>query len=504
MSTTLKKNNNLKKKNNNKNKINDSNNANTLLNLSNEDGSKSKRDLDNGSDNWRTNRLPNSNLENDVNKLLNLNNKENFEKKKSSKPKREVLLGYIDDSTEQQHLDPFTSKLGGKPDWITKMPLKFDEYGKCKHCLNSMCFVTQLYAPLMNSPYDRTLYVFACIEPKCAGKMESIKILRGMKLNKEYSEILTKKKKKKDSTKSINKNKPNISFGDVWGKNVNLSNEKDDRVMEELNVNMENLLIDNNKKEITKNNENLELDDHSEDWFNNLLLLPSYYIATEEEYIDLGLGNEGIEEDILNDDLVKKYKNLIEQFQNNPNIENEEQEEEITWSGEQYEKSVKLVGADKTFLKFSARISKNPEQILSYLTFINFCNKTRYDLGGDPLLYTRVGQAADLLLGIPSNFKGSIKRNKLPIILDNLEKCSSCGANRVFEFQLMPNILSSLPFDDISNKNIEQNQTLSEKEAILNSSSWEFGTILIFTCKNNCLPKNGGYTSELGLIQLEP
>ncbi|NXI57435.1 PDD2L protein, partial [Chloroceryle aenea] len=102
---------------------------------------------------------------------------------------------------------------------------------------------------------------------------------------------------------------------------------------------------------------------------------------------------------------------------------------------EKYEKS-EVKGRDHTFHKFMKRISVCPEQIL------------RYCRGGQPLFITC--PPANIEKGIPA--------------------CSNCGSNRVFEFQLMPALVSMLQSDS--------------------DLSVEFGTAIVYTCERSCWPTN--------------
>ncbi|NXQ62815.1 PDD2L protein, partial [Anthoscopus minutus] len=102
---------------------------------------------------------------------------------------------------------------------------------------------------------------------------------------------------------------------------------------------------------------------------------------------------------------------------------------------EKYEKS-EVKSWDHTFQKFMKRISVCPEQIL------------RYSRGGQPLFITC--PPANLDQDIPA--------------------CSNCGSSRVFEFQLMPTLVSMLQSDS--------------------DLSVEFGTVIVYTCERSCWPTN--------------
>ncbi|XP_074896135.1 programmed cell death protein 2-like isoform X2 [Buteo buteo] len=102
---------------------------------------------------------------------------------------------------------------------------------------------------------------------------------------------------------------------------------------------------------------------------------------------------------------------------------------------EKYEKS-EVKSRDHTFHKFMKRISVCHEQIL------------RYSWGGQPLFITC--PPANIDKGIPA--------------------CSNCGSNRIFEFQLMPALVSMLQSDS--------------------DLSVEFGTVIVYTCERSCWPAN--------------
>ncbi len=109
---------------------------------------------------------------------------------------------------------------------------------------------------------------------------------------------------------------------------------------------------------------------------------------------------------------------------------------------------------DKTFLKFSDRLAQNPEQVL------------RYEWKGKPLLYSSTDAVGKQ--GLPSN--GKTKTNS------GMPRCESCGAERVFEMQLVPGAIAALEEDDV---NLEEGM--------------EWGTIIVGVCERNC-GRNGEVT----------
>ncbi|XP_006028180.1 programmed cell death protein 2-like [Alligator sinensis] len=129
---------------------------------------------------------------------------------------------------------------------------------------------------------------------------------------------------------------------------------------------------------------------------------------------------------------------LLKEYQQREGINLEElMSESFAGEGdcEKYEKS-KLRSRDQVFHKFMKRISACPEQIL------------RYSWGGEPLFITY--PPSDISRRVPA--------------------CNNCGSNRVFEFQLMPALVSMLESDaDVS---------------------IEFGTVLVYTCERSCWSVN--------------
>lgn len=102
---------------------------------------------------------------------------------------------------------------------------------------------------------------------------------------------------------------------------------------------------------------------------------------------------------------------------------------------EKYEKTTVSSG-DPTFYRFMKRIAACQEQIL------------RYSWSGEPLF-----------LSCPT------------FEVSEVPACSGCGGQRTFEFQLMPALVSML-----SSANL--------------GLAVEFGTILVYTCKQSCWPPN--------------
>ncbi|XP_071450852.1 programmed cell death protein 2-like [Hetaerina americana] len=93
-----------------------------------------------------------------------------------------VLLGFEEEKVTEKNkclVDFTSSKIGGKPDW----PFKGAPDVYCRVCGLYLPLVLQIYAPLENSPYHRTLYLFGCVNPKCWNRSESWVCLRSQVLD---------------------------------------------------------------------------------------------------------------------------------------------------------------------------------------------------------------------------------------------------------------------------------------------------------------------------------
>jgi len=102
---------------------------------------------------------------------------------------------------------------------------------------------------------------------------------------------------------------------------------------------------------------------------------------------------------------------------------------------------------DAAFDNFAKIISHEPDQVM------------RYERGGNPLLCS-----ADPLPKVPD--------------------CKLCGCPRVFEFQLMPAMLRHM-----------NNETIK-------GDGLDWGTVLFYTCRDNCLSENGAYVAEYSVLQM--
>lgn len=149
-------------------------------------------------------------------------------------------------------------------------------------------------------------------------------------------------------------------------------------------------------------------------------------------------------------------------------------------SGGKEDKEVFESTLDKTFQKFADRVGQNPEQVL------------RYEYKGKPLLYSDNDAVGKLLAahsenGLSSNAKVTTTGSRGGA---GMPRCQNCGADRVFEVQLMPHAITELEGEELS------------------IDGMEWGIIILGVCGKDCKPSDVpegdvGYVGEWVGVQWE-
>ncbi|XP_045467473.1 programmed cell death protein 2-like [Harmonia axyridis] len=410
-----------------------------------------------------------------------------------AKNKIQVLLGFEDEivNDKNKHLVNFkTNKIGGKPELPSN--IEWDS-PKCSLCQLPKPLVVQIYAPLDNSRYHRTLYVFACINPNCWNQNESWTCLR----------IQSQESIPDESTQFVSKtNSMNwCNDADDWGddKNANENEENGNIISSERisDEDEESFSFDDSVRSIF---ENLSVDDRNANigaqggavgrqnspgasaeiegdegeiitidspimpqrdiramlhetaplpseicGASNLSRCPSLYFSS----FFMSVWEESNTAPNFNDIHVKELLQEYQQKEEFNDINIETNDGRQSEGHESYEKSVPAHG-DKTFHYFVSRMQKNPGQILRY---------SRECEG--PLL--------------------------LRPLQEIVPKCPYCQEERIFEFQILSTIIPKLKL------------TIDHKTC----SRLEFGTALIYTCRNSCWSSDNEVRMETVLIQKE-
>uniref|UniRef100_A0A1I7XVG1 MYND-type domain-containing protein n=1 Tax=Steinernema glaseri TaxID=37863 RepID=A0A1I7XVG1_9BILA len=390
-----------------------------------------------------------------------------------------VILGFgsVLENSElyrlKSHYFP-TGKVGGKPAWLNPKNLPAQEDICCPSCSKDMAFLAQLYCPLdlAEDTFHRAIFVFLCRNPNCS------KVI----LNAQNPYLI-----------------PKLQMNDASNFRVfrcQLPRENDFYGMEALNpetdVDVPNPFFDEKtyphlceicgcsaSKKCAKCQEvwYCSRDHQAIDWSLcghkttcgkpkpeandvemqeeegkefalpekskplNPFVFPEYIIDTETEYISRGvlehIINEANEDDAESDG-EEDQKELAKRMKEMKKIETSE--EISTNDVEEVEESAST--KDKSFQIFQKVISRYADQIV------------RYSRGGKPLLATDFAPAPK-----------------------NVPNCENCGAERIFELQLTPHLLSLIDVDSLGH-------------------SIDWATVLVYTCSESCSIKEFGYTKE--------
>ncbi|XP_069758122.1 programmed cell death protein 2-like [Narcine bancroftii] len=346
---------------------------------------------------------------------------------------RPVLLGIRDTAVEEGNRCSWdTSKVGGTPDCVPGVIL---ECPHCALCTAPLVHLVQVYCPLEGSPYHRTINVWACLQRECWGKCESWKVLRSQYAEVQSSRMNTEREPVPAVTDWC-------TDADDWcdegGSEARISPNPGAAGCPPLDP-------DRGVSDQTSRLQTLSLREPAEAHAPcpPMSYFQPFYIAVMEDGDLNGQQTFTHEQELLQDYQRREGVTLTE---TSPTTE------EDRVGAEMYEKSSVWHG-DADFGKFMKRISGCPQQIL------------RYCWGGKPLLLSHLPGGMDSI--VPT--------------------CRNCGGRRVFEFQLMPALVSLL-------------RSVNGKEA-----SVEFGTVLIFTCKRSCWsPGNQNPLEECAVVQEEP
>ncbi|KAL5075288.1 hypothetical protein RYX36_014272 [Vicia faba] len=278
--------------------------------------------------------------------------------------------------------DPFTTKIGGLPDWPIPIDAINSDLLQCSTCANNLSLVAQLSAPLSHHQH-RVLFIFGCVSPKCAAT--SWRVLRLQKI--ETPDIDTSQHKQPTEVQILNLededgSEDEMSFEDLANALIQAgalasSNSKSKSKNQRKKRQQDNF---STKASLLNHNHN----------HNHIPVVPCFYIYTQEEPSSTG--------DLSS--VCSSYSSLSIK-ENGNSVEDSLQGDE-TWEKEKYEYD-KALTADRTYLKFKKRLDAYPEQCF------------RYSYGGKPILAVA----------------GEI----------NPGSCRLCGRPRTFEMQLMSPLL---------------------------------------------------------------
>lgn len=396
-----------------------------------------------------------------------------------------TLLGYVDvEISDNEPLYSNDSFIGGQPIWMDKYSPIPSKYVHCKNCQKPMRLLTQCFAELPNTWYDRSLYVFICIETNCRRKEGSVRTIRGVKKDKDImekrendekkrieEEKLRKEEKikKEEETKNLVKDLFGTSntidsinpFASSSTNNNPFSNNNNPfetkKIENEINKISESKTIStgaSNKdilqpiETIKKNEDNKKIPEYKLSEFKGFIL----YFEIEK----LDPANQVLAP--LPDNLkIDEEGTIIEDNSSANNVQSGNLPKINPEKNKETEDLSKLFD-DQTFQNFTRILSYNTQQVI------------RYEPDGSPILYSSKDKISKIFYTPEGKFKNKVEWN-IP------SPSYNPSGSRRFEMQLMPKMIIDLESDvDDINK--------------IMKNGMEWGTIIIATDSEDFVPLN--------------
>ncbi|KAI5107926.1 programmed cell death protein 2 [Silurus meridionalis] len=329
-----------------------------------------------------------------------------------------VVLGFLEESEPWQLASAqFPSKVGGRPAWLSQLNLPAGEELVCEKCQLPTVFLLQVYAPIVGQDrsFHRTLYVFCCRTPECytANDNRCFKVYRSQLPRKNDFYPYDPPPDEEPATSA---DECKLESGVKLCRLCGCAGHKScSRCHAVTYCSKEHQTIDwkqRHKKECSS--ESSAFSDAV-----SLFLFPEWELVTEPE-------EHPLKDDEPPDANISAQANIA-----SSDLEESELESMALHESQD----------SKVFQKFKVHIAAAPHQVLRY------CKE------GSPLWLSSEH--------VPSK--------------DDIPKCP-CGTNRIFEFQIMPQLLNHLKVDRTD-------------------ASIDWGTLAIYTCAASC-DQGKNYSAE--------
>lgn len=333
-----------------------------------------------------------------------------------------VDLGFVE-KCEPWRLESrfFPSKVGGKPAWLNLKNIPNAKDVECEYCGDPCIFLCQIYAPYEENEaaFHRSIFVFICKNLECCKPNENgnLKIFR--------SQL--------ERNNPFYPSEPPVEES-TW--RTDISVEQWTKACYVCGISAPHHCAKCKTTNYCCRAHQLYdwKEGHKESCgttvkANQKILFPEYEVVIETE------DNNSVNSD---EDNLEKEKEEVEKYEEMKKsgkagtLQNEDVQSEL----------LNLVNnkEDETFIEFRLIIDKYPDQIL------------RYNRGGEVLYIS--------------------SENKVK----EVPKCAECGADRQFEFQIMPQLLNFMGFKDTF-------------------KCIDWGILAIYTCTKSCTSKQG-YSKE--------
>ncbi|KAH9946508.1 programmed cell death protein 2 [Amylocystis lapponica] len=405
--------------------------------------------------------------------------------------------------------DAAVSRIGGIPAFLAHPPPP--DATQCTNCARPMRLLVQVWCPLEGSAFDRALYVWACAAGACQRTPGSVRAWRALRYNQRYADKLARKLAKdaarrraeeeaarKDATranpfsfKAVAPSNPFDLGTQVFGAaplpEPRRSTADDDRESDSSHSDDDD-------------DEGSDEGDAAEDIAAQMAsttiedspwaaapAYPPLYLSTVSEYLPAQPkrtvpAGAAFDEDAADGTHGK----------------------DGGWALEGYENSLAV---DHVFERFSQRVAHEGAQCL------------RYERGGVPLPFAS-DAVFDALFPLPPAVPAPVTRAAFMVVAPQrrtyrpdaaaVRPCAVCGARRVFECQLMPNLINVLKaggVEDASARQTDEERRKAVLEALQRGRAaervgMEWGTCMVFSCEEDCaVERRDTWREELVLVQ---
>ncbi|RHZ81921.1 hypothetical protein Glove_116g54 [Diversispora epigaea] len=351
-----------------------------------------------------------------------------------------VELGFAEPPEIPLTPDLFPSKIGGLPAWLNPEHILSAEQASCGICKKPMVLLIQLYTPEDRplEAFHRTIYVFCCKKGSChkISWQKSLKVFRSQ-LPKDNPYWPS------PSDKTTNNEPKNNEFSNkfVAAKTCTVcglhGSKRCGKCKKTYYCSKEHQTIH------WKTGKHKEYCDNDNNNNNNK-------------------NNNNSTELCIKEVLFPEYEIISEKERESNNDKDEETIDECDSSEkDKYSKALvpvgdeiyenTKVGVDKAFLKFQKKLERDPDQVLRYAR-LDYQNENN----PSPLWVSDTGKS-------------------MP---EDISHCLYCNQEKTFEFQILSTLINYLNIDN------------TQKESL------DWGTILVYSCKDNCHVKDMYYIEE--------